>query len=129
MRSLLIAILGFCPGFLSSSAQGCVFNNHTLASLNKAPEFQVLKKIPSPFPEILFKRFIDRIGDFNLTECNDSVQQTMIRHKSTQQIYSLFSTTEDRCDGGNSYGVVVRGIHAQPEQAIATIEDSFIHCL
>ncbi|PIP88932.1 MAG: hypothetical protein COW01_05085 [Bdellovibrionales bacterium CG12_big_fil_rev_8_21_14_0_65_38_15] len=66
---------------------------------------------------------IDVVASFPFKECHDAISQSLI--KVDGQNYWVFRSTEDHCDGGNTYGSIYSEDLKTP---IAHIYDSDIYC-
>ena len=125
MKTILFLFISW--GFLK--AEACPFEGVSLGSLQEQAEFTTTESQPTPFPETLYLRYQSRLGALPLSECHDAVVASQIRMKATGKIFTAFYTNDDSCDGGNSYGMIVEGLEARADRAVASIEDSDILCL
>ncbi len=66
---------------------------------------------------------IDVIASFPFKECHEAIKQSLI--KVDGQNYWVFRSTEDHCDGGNTYGSIYSEDLKTP---IAHIYDSDVYC-
>lgn len=101
----------------------------TLSDLWEKDFLQVSKAEPVPYPDELFSAYTRQLGRFSKRDCRYAVRAAQVTDKGTAQTYTAFYTSEDDCDGGNSYGVIVMGDEADPRRAVATIQDTNLYCL
>jgi hypothetical protein len=73
---------------------------------------------------ILFSKYSELIGEFDFESCRKSVQISYVVNKKTKNRYKIMSTVEDKCDGGNSYGLLLN-VNSK-ETVVAIIRDSAI---
>ncbi len=78
-----------------------------------------------PFPAYLFSQY-DSLGYFEAEECVDAVTESVIEDNKTGARYTAIYTIEDRCDGGNSYGLV---LSEDKTKVLATINDGDFSCI
>ncbi len=122
IKCLLVSLLLFSTPF----AKCCPFSGKTLEDLRQDSKYIVADTPSLAFPGILFKALSDRLGSFE--NCNSVATARIVEWKANR-LYTAYYTNDDACDGGNSYGVIVKGAGLNPGQSVATIEDSEISCL
>jgi hypothetical protein len=83
---------------------------------------QVIKKKGNVLTKENWKT-IDVILSFNYNDCAASTSQTLIKVKN--ELFWRFESTDDSCDGGNTYGSIYTEDLKTP---IAHIYDSGIYC-
>lgn len=119
-------------GDKDKAAKKCVFEDKQLGELFEAGSgFKNIKKddrymgIPKIFDSY------DELGEFSKRECKKAVKVTKMVSFEDHNVYTLYYTNEDYCDGGNSYGLILGTKEQSPrgDKVIATITDSFIDCL
>lgn len=111
----------------NSNAGVCVFNDSELGHLNEQKfeiEYHVKLPVPQNIVEVLNRFF----GNFSAEDCKNAFTVTKITDRSTNEYYLAFYTSQDICDGGNAYGVIVKGKDNNIEKPYALIEDSYIDC-
>lgn len=128
MHFISIALL-LTISLFHRSSQGCLLAGWNYTELTPSNKYILLNEGPAPFPQKLFDLFSRQLGDFSADECRNAVVRKTFRHTPTETILTVFHTTQDKCDGGNTYGLIVDGSQAEPQRVIATIEDSFIQCI
>jgi hypothetical protein len=120
--------LAFMIVFFHHSSQACFFRGMSYTELTPANGVTLLSEGPSPFSQSLFNKFSDRLGEFVPDECQNALVRKTYRHTASGTILTLLHTTQDECDGGNTFGLIIEGSGPDPRRVIATIEDSFIRC-
>lgn len=70
------------------------------------------------------ERVVKFIGDFDPKRCEYALSQMTVKLDEKSSLNMVY-TTEDRCDGGNSYGYLTN----QDQELIGFITDSEISCL
>jgi hypothetical protein len=139
MKKLLMLLV--CLITVSTSAQAatpdnnnktCIFDDLEIYDVNNNP--QKFKLFPDFDEQIdapkIFKTYEKRLGDMSIEECKGAIKKQLVLNKADQQLYMLFYTNEDVCDGGNAYGLVVGDKKNSPkgDGVVAFINDSFIEC-
>lgn len=127
MRSISLALITTLT-LADTQSQACLFNNLDHTDLDQNPMFTLVENRPHPFPAGLFRRFANQLGEFSEDDCRNSLRRKTYRHTSGD-IFTVLYTTNDECDGGNTYGLIIAGSTEGPSGVRATIEDSHIHCL
>ena len=126
MKSIVLLTL-FLVG--SQNTYACIFDGLSLTYVADSPDFKVEELGKVNFPGKLLLSQLDQIGELPAKECSKSFIAERITEKATGQVYTAFHSNDDECDGGNSYGVLVKGTEPRPENAVATIQDSDLWCL
>ena len=117
--------------FLSTAsifASTCELNGKALQTL-KDDTFDVEFSIKTPFPPKLMEILEKYFGKFSKEQCSNSIVAAKIVNTKNKDYYLAFYTNEDKCDGGNSYGIIIKGSDSEAANPVATIEDSYIDCL
>jgi hypothetical protein len=109
-------------------ASECPLDGKNLNTFQTDTDFETQFAIHMPFPPKLLEILEKYFGKFSKANCENSIVITKIINKKTSEYYLAFYTNENRCDGGNSYGVVFKGGDSS-QHPVATIEDSYIDCL
>ena len=99
-----------------------------MSEIRTSTRFYVEEDEAVPFPKVLIQSQGELLGEFQSQECHFAFRRERITDKKTGDIYSAFYSNEDDCDGGNSYGVIVKGLQPLPDKVVATIEDSDLYC-
>ena len=108
--------------FEAYSSAVCPFHYTSMNSLANLGFTEVSKTSGLDIPTE-FSSFAD-LKSFDFNACSGAlVEKTYISEASFERL-SLIYTNADRCDGGNSYGLVLEG-----NKVIAKIIDSDIVCL
>ena len=115
--------------FSNSAAKACLFGGLSMEDLKSSQRFIVEEMEAVPFPREIIKAYIKNLGDFDDPSCKSSFVRERITDKKTGHNFAAYRSILDDCDGGNSYGAIVRGLEPKPQSVLATIEDSDIHCL
>lgn len=84
----------------------------------------------SPMPAGLFQDYFDYDG---IEICYD-VQAHYFSHTASGKDYVMFTTHDDYCDGGNTYGIVVdmelyRHQRMLKDSVVAEVGDSELYCV
>lgn len=111
-----------------NSAQACRFEGLSLTSIQKNKEFRTENQGPVHFPRELIRSQVSALGEVNAKECLKGFWALKIVDLKNGETYTAFHSNWDECDGGNSFGVIVKGTQALPDQGVATIEDSDFWC-
>jgi hypothetical protein len=128
MKKFIIAFVLLFSGS-SLFASECALKDMNLNNLKSPEGFDLEYSIQVPFPPKLMEILEKYFGKFSKENCKNSIVVTKITNKKTSEYYLAFYTNENRCDGGNSYGVVFKGTDLQSQVPVATIEDSYVDCL
>lgn len=127
MKHILFFIIALSN--INHARAQCLFDGMSLGHIEESPEFVVRNLGTVSFPRNLIKSQEKYIGDFQSGECEAAFTADEITQKSTGIVFTAYKSNDDECDGGNSYGVIVKGTAPEPANAIATIEDSDLWCL
>lgn len=123
-------MLGFIIFFSSPlQASNCIFTGTHLDNLKENKNYELEYSLKIPFPLKLFEILEKRFGKFSKKDCENSITATKIKYIPANEYYYAFYTNENKCDGGNSYGVVFKSSESKPTESIGVIEDSYIECL
>ena len=114
---------------VSQQSLACTFDGLQLVDLTNSPKFQYSAELKYPFPQKLFGSFEEKLGTFDTKDCQNNVVKQTIKDKGSNITYTAFYTNEDDCDGGNSYGAIVKGTEPNEKNVVALIMDSFLMCL
>jgi len=96
-----------------------------LYDVTQDSRFAVSESIASGLPKTFL--IFEPLKDFTVKNgCKGAVVAQRIMVKSTGEIFTAYKTNEDRCDGGNSYGFVVRGLSIKKTTVAYLIEDSYV---
>lgn len=68
-----------------------------------------------------------QLKDFSQKYCKGKVAETMIRVKATGEVFTAYYTADDACDGGNSYGLIVKGRVPLTKQVVKLIQDGDLY--
>lgn len=123
MRFILMSLM-----LWSASSQACLFDGLSMSGLEATGRFSIEEDESVNFPKILVQSQGELLGEFQSQECHFAFRRERITDKVTGDIYSAYYSNDDECDGGNSYGVIVKGLQPLPEKVVATIEDSDLYC-
>lgn len=116
--SLLVALL-----MSANIAMACEIDDIDIANLRPSNLTKVSEHLDRPPSMSQSAPFVQ-----DLKQCNH-VRVIRLRSKSSGQIYTAIASNEDSCDGGNTFGYVVKGTSIQASSPIAMIQDSYIQCL
>lgn len=124
---LFLTLIALSP--LSTWASTCSFNGRSLSSLNQYKDYEVEFAVKAPFPPKLLETLEKYFGNFSEKNCKNAIVAAKIIYVPKKEIFYAFYTNQDSCDGGNSYGIVLKSGDMDATKPIATIEDSFVDCL
>lgn len=123
MKTALFLVTAFWG--LQTWAQ-CPFDNLSLNDLKYHPDFMYSQQQERAFPHRLFEQFTDELGD--LSRCQVAGVAHVI-HNPTETLYTLIYSKEDNCDGGNTYGLALKGTKTDARKVVASIKDQDMRCL
>lgn len=106
-----------------SAATACEINDIDIANLRSSNLVKISEHLASPPQMSLGNQFVQ-----DLKQCNQ-VRMITLKSKSSGQIYTAIASNEDSCDGGNTFGYVLKGTAILPSALVAMIQDSYIQCL
>lgn len=110
--------------FMSANiTQACEIDDIDIANLRSSNLMKVSEHLARPPQMPLSMHFVQ-----DLKQCNH-VRLVTLRSKSSGQIYTAIASNEDSCDGGNTFGYVVKGTSIHAGSLVAMIQDSYILCL
>lgn len=122
LKKLLMGTLGFL--MMSTGIAGaCEIDDVDLANINSSKLTKVSEHLARPPQMPLNAQFIQ-----DLKLCSHIRVITLIS-KNSGQLYTAIASNEDNCDGGNTFGYVVKGTSIQAGAIMAMIQDSYIQCL
>lgn len=104
-------------------ASACEIDDINIANLRSSNLIKVSELLTSPPRVSMRAAFVQ-----DLNQCQH-VRVISLRSKSSGQIYTAIASNEDHCDGGNTFGYVVKGASITTGSIIAMIQDSYIQCL
>lgn len=107
----------------------CDFEDKNLQSMKKDSNYELDFAVKIPFPPKILEIIEKYFGNFSEEKCQNSIVAAKIMKKQTREIYYAFYTNQTSCDGGNSYGIIVKEDDKTAAKPIATIEDLYIDCL
>jgi|GEM_PF-2958804 len=110
------------------TAFACPFADSQLPDLADSSYFTLGAESHINFPASLFKAFEQQLSSFDTEECRDAISFRKLLHKPTSQQFFVISTNQDRCDGGNTYGLILVSEDLKAENVVGVIQDSFIFC-
>lgn len=113
---------------LPIAALPCPFEDLQLSELEGSLEFILGAERATSFPAALFNSFEQNLAKFDANECQDAIRIRPITHGPTSQRFFAVYTTQDGCDGGNTYGLILKSADLAAKNVVATIQDSFIFC-
>lgn len=108
----------------TTSAFACSVDDMNIHQVREESDFTEVSATGVAFPGYLFSQF-ESLGSFEYEECKDAVTEVTMQASDGSRIRMLY-TTEDSCDGGNSYGIVIDDKTLAP---VALINDGDISCL
>lgn len=118
------SLLALSVSLLSLNIFACGFEDMGLYQVQYESNYTVVSENNVKFPGYLFSKF-PSLEDFDYENCQDAVKEVVVMD-TTKKRFNLIFTSEDSCDGGNSYGLILDNKTLAP---IATINDSDISCL
>lgn len=78
-------------------------------------------------PMTTFRETGKGLENFFSARCMDACSRWRATKMSTGEVFSIWQTNEDDCDGGNSHGILVEGKVAVPSKVIRLIWDSDLY--
>ena len=75
----------------------------------------------------LFDHYENELGVFQKEDCDQAVTHVYYQSLVSKKVYELYYTSQDRCDGGNAYGLILgkKDKHASKDRVIGIIRDSY----
>lgn len=89
-------------------------------------EVKLTKPKASDLPLSLFKEFKELKPYAGRPECRRGFS-FRATHTPTGRIYTAWYTGDDNCDGGNTFGVFVRGVTPDKKRVVRLILDSDLY--
>ncbi len=112
---------------LNARAGVCVFDDSEIGRLNEE-KFELDYHIKLPIPKNIVDVLNRFFGNFSAEDCRNAFTVTKIKDLATGDAFLAYYTNQDICDGGNSFGVIVKEKGGKIERPYALIEDSYIDC-
>lgn len=108
----------------TTSAFACSIDDMNIHQVREESDFTEVSAKIVPFPGYLFSQS-ETLASFEYEECKNAVTEVTMQAIDGSRIRMLY-TTEDSCDGGNSYGLIIDDKTLSP---VAVINDGDISCL
>jgi hypothetical protein len=109
-----------------SYANTCPFVDVEIGDVLESSDFLTTEENQSKIPQNVFWANRDFFSRFNSASCTNAFTTGTIEEVSTGNKYYYYRTIEDSCDGGNTFGIIIK---AGESKAMAAISDGFIECL
>ena len=115
-----------------AATKSCVFQDAQLGSImyNEGPYKVIAKDDKVMGLPTIFASY-PQLGEFDAIDCQDAVRSTKVVSFVDHKVYTFYFTNKDRCDGGNSYGLILGTAKQSPnrDKVVAIITDGDIDCL
>jgi hypothetical protein len=109
-----------------SFAKTCPFADGEFGEVITTPEFSTTEEVRSKIPKNVFWANRDFFSGFNSQSCTNAFVTSEFEQLSTGDKFYYYRSVEDSCDGGNTYGIIIKDGESK---AIATISDGYVECL
>ncbi len=104
----------------------CPFADGDFGDVISSPEFSTSKEVRSKIPKNVFWANRAFFSTFNSSSCKNAFVTSTFEQLATGDAFYYYRSVEDSCDGGNTYGIIIK---AGKSKAIATISDGYVECL
>lgn len=113
-------------GSLLSFAKTCPFADGDFGDVITTEEFTATEEVPSKIPRDVFWANREFFSTFNSKACTNAFVTATFEQLSAGDKFYYFRSVEDSCDGGNTYGIIMKDGQSK---AIASISDGYVECL
>ena len=103
----------------------CALTGLTISELRDSRKFSVSAEQPTKISDQLFWANYDFFQDYSSKRCKGAFVSALVMDRKASLRYRYYRTVEDRCDGGNTHGIIVK---VGRYDRFATISDGDISC-